>query len=52
MKESDFISGWLVDDGALGRPVALLFGRDASLYISDDKAGVIYRVVPIASDKE
>lgn len=40
----DFISGWLADDGALGRPVDLLFGPDGSLYISDDKSGVIYRV--------
>ena len=41
----DFISGWLANDGALGRPVDLLFGPDGSLYISDDKAGVIYRVI-------
>lgn len=40
----DFITGWLASDGALGRPVDLLFGRDGALYISDDKAGVIYRV--------
>ena len=40
----DFITGWLAGDGALGRPVDLLFGPDGSLYISDDKAGVIYRV--------
>lgn len=40
----DFISGWLISDGALGRPVDLLFSPDGSLYISDDKAGVIYRV--------
>jgi glucose/arabinose dehydrogenase len=42
-KTEDFISGWLTKDGALGRPVDLLFGKGA-LYISDDKAGVIYRV--------
>lgn len=41
----DFIIGWLAGDGALGRPVDLLFGPDGSLYISDDKAGVIYRVI-------
>lgn len=41
----DFITGWLANDGALGRPVDVLFGNDGSLYISDDKAGVIYRVI-------
>jgi len=42
---SDFISGWLTDDGkALGRPVDLVFDNQSNLYISDDKAGVIYRV--------
>ncbi len=45
----DFISGWLPpaggSDGALGRPVDLVFDPSGNLYISDDKAGVIYRVV-------
>ena len=40
----DFITGWLAEDGALGRPVDLLFDGKGTLYISDDKAGVIYRV--------
>ncbi|OGG28861.1 hypothetical protein A2973_04440 [Candidatus Gottesmanbacteria bacterium RIFCSPLOWO2_01_FULL_49_10] len=40
----DFITGWLTKDGALGRPVDLLFDVSGSLYISDDKFGVIYRV--------
>src|SRR3989344_880700 len=43
--EEDFISGWLRTDGSkLGRPVDLIFGNDNALYISDDKANVIYRV--------
>ena len=44
--EEDFISGWLLDDeSSVGRPVDLIFGpEDGALYISDDKAGVIYRV--------
>lgn len=41
--QEDFITGWLTKAGALGRPVDLLF-RDRDLYISDDKAGAIYRV--------
>ncbi len=39
----DFITGWLTRDGALGRPVDLLFHEDA-LYVSDDKAGVVYKI--------
>lgn len=46
----DFVSGWLTPDNrALGRPVDLVFGPDHALYISDDKAGVVYRVVPQAA---
>lgn len=41
----DFISGWLApDERAYGRPVDLLFVPDGALYISDDKAGMVYRV--------
>ena len=40
----DFITGWLVPEGALGRPVDIVFGPDGTAYISDDKAGEIYRV--------
>jgi glucose/arabinose dehydrogenase len=43
-EQVDFISGWLRDDGALGRPVDLLFDDAGTLFISDDKAGVIYGV--------
>jgi glucose/arabinose dehydrogenase len=40
----DFITGWLTPDGALGRPVDILIRPDGVMYISDDKAGVVYRV--------
>lgn len=41
----DFISGWLTQDRrALGRPVDIAIQPNGVLYISDDKAGVIYRV--------
>ncbi len=40
----DFISGWIKGDAALGRPVDLLFAKDGALYITDDKAGVVYKV--------
>lgn len=38
----DFITGWLTPDGALGRPVDILVQPGGRIYISDDKAGVIY----------
>lgn len=45
----DFITGWLPpgarnNNDVSGRPVGVLFGPDGSLYISDDGAGLIYRV--------
>lgn len=41
----DFISGWLTPDyKSLGRPVDVLITDEGTIYISDDKAGVIYRV--------
>ncbi len=47
----DFMSGWLTGaknaSGALGRPVDLRFATDGALYVSDDKAGVIYKVMPV-----
>lgn len=42
--EEDFISGWLTSGGALGRPVDILIQPEGVIYVSDDKAGVIYRV--------
>ncbi len=43
-KIEDFISGWLSNESVLGRPVDLLFDDKGDLFISDDKAGVIYKV--------
>jgi glucose/arabinose dehydrogenase len=41
----DFITGWLTEDGkVIGRPVDILIEPGGVLYISDDYAGVIYRV--------
>jgi len=39
-----FITGWLVDEDAWGRPNDVLAAPDGSLLISDDRQGVIYRV--------
>jgi glucose/arabinose dehydrogenase len=42
-----FATGFLPDgaDDALGRPAGLAVGADGALYVSDDKAGFIYRIV-------
>ena len=44
---ADFITGWLGKDkkNVYGRPVDLKFGPDGALYISDDAAGVIYKLI-------
>ncbi len=47
---SDFISGWLKDGRSLGRPVDLLAQPGGTLYISDDKAGVIYKLSRLSLD--
>lgn len=39
-----FAEGWLRNDKFWGRPVDLIVAPDGSLLISDDHAGVIYRV--------
>jgi glucose/arabinose dehydrogenase len=45
----DFITGWLAPGETkkgrwMGRPVGIVFGSDGSMYLSDDSAGVIYRI--------
>lgn len=43
-KTEDFITGWLSGGNATGRPVAIVFDKSGIAYISDDKAGVIYKL--------
>ena len=42
--QEDFITGWLQDENAWGRPAAPFVMSDGSLLISDDKYNVIYKV--------
>ena len=44
MYQEDFITGWLVNENAWGRPVSPFIMSDGSMLISDDKSNVIYRV--------
>lgn len=41
---TDFASGWLSGKQAWGRPVDVLVGKDGALYVSDDRAGLVYRI--------
>lgn len=41
----DVITGFLAGSDALGRPVDVVFDTKGSLFVSDDKAGAIYKVV-------
>jgi glucose/arabinose dehydrogenase len=42
--QSDFMTGLLVDDNVIGRPVDVVEDQDGVLYISDDLAGAVYRL--------
>lgn len=44
----DFISGWLKGGTTLGRPVDILIQPGGKMYVSDDHAGVIYKIALIA----
>lgn len=42
----DFVTGWFTDSSeVLGRPVDILIDPDGTMFVSDDRTGVIYRVV-------
>ena len=42
--QEDFITGWLSNESAWGRPVSPYIMNDGSMLLSDDKYNVIYRV--------
>lgn len=46
IEERDFLTGFLVDEDVVGRPVDVAEGPDGSFYVSDDYAGAVYRVFP------
>ncbi len=46
ISESDFLSGFERDGEVIGRPVDVVEATDGSIFVSDDYAGAIYRLVP------
>lgn len=46
LDQRDFVTGWLTDDKkqSIGRPVDIRIMPQGLIYISDDKAGVIYQL--------
>lgn len=42
----DFATGWLRGKKAWGRPVDVVVGPDGALYVSDDRGGFVYRIIP------
>jgi glucose/arabinose dehydrogenase len=44
IEESDFLAGFLNEDGIIGRPAFVTEGPDGAIFVSDDYAGVVYRV--------
>ncbi|MGE3272425.1 MAG: sorbosone dehydrogenase family protein, partial [Chloroflexota bacterium] len=47
-----FMRGWLVDDDSWGRPVGPYVAADGTLYLTDDKGGVVYWIRPSADGPE
>lgn len=45
IEQRDFLTGFLQGDDISGRPVDVAQGPDGAIYITDDFAGAIYRVV-------
>lgn len=41
----DFITGWLEENGSvIGRPVDIFIQPGGTMYVTDDKAGVVYKI--------
>jgi glucose/arabinose dehydrogenase len=47
--QRDFLSGFQGTDGLIGRPAGITQGPDGTIFVTDDYAGVIYRIVPAAT---
>ena len=45
ISQEDFITGWLQNENAWGRPVSPFVMSDGSMLVSDDKYNVIYKII-------
>ena len=43
-EEREFLTGFLVDDVAIGRPTEVAEGPDGSIYVSDDFGSAVYQI--------
>jgi len=50
VEQRPFVTGFELDDDVIGRPVDVVEGPDGAIYVSDDYAGAIYRVVAVDTD--
>jgi len=42
----DFATGWLTEDfKVLGRPVDIIVDKEGSLFVTDDNAGLVYKII-------
>lgn len=46
IREEEFLTGFLVSEDVIGRPVDVAEAGDGTVFVSDDYAGAIYRVAP------
>ncbi len=52
IEERDFIVGFELDEDVIGRPVDVVESADGTIYISDDYASAVYRVVAKSGENE
>ena len=50
-KLQHFVTGFIADGKAKGRPVGVAFGPAGALYVADDVGNVVWRIVPSAAAK-
>jgi len=44
VEQRDFLTGFELNEDVIGRPVEMAFGPDGAIYVSDDYAGVVYKI--------
>jgi glucose/arabinose dehydrogenase len=46
IRSRDFLTGFLKDENVIGRPAEVAEDADGAIYVSDDYANAVYRIVP------